>query len=167
MPNSYKCCIEYIGLIILGQVLTKVLNILKIFSRGISTLFKMINHIVQSYLNDKVICRNGKKILKTKNQIGLFYCTTFKTEEKENWSNLQKILQKIESQTGFYKLETTLYFLKKKDLNQSEHLSNVVYFFVCASWNGSYIGQICQHSETKIDEHFGKDKKSSIFQHLM
>ena len=54
-----------------------------------------------------------------------------------------------------------------KDPYQSEHLSKVVYKFVCASCNASYVSQTCRHLATRIDEHFGKDKKSHIYQHLM
>ena len=54
-----------------------------------------------------------------------------------------------------------------EDPYKSEHLSKVVYKFVCASCNASYVGQTCQHLGTRIDEHFGKDKKSHIYQHFM
>ena len=54
-----------------------------------------------------------------------------------------------------------------EDSYKSEHLSKVVYKFVCASCNTSYVGQTCRHLATRIDEHFGKDKKSHIYQHLM
>ena len=54
-----------------------------------------------------------------------------------------------------------------KDPYQEEHLSKVAYKFVWASCNASYAGQTCQHLATRIDEHFGKDKKSHIYQHLM
>ena len=54
-----------------------------------------------------------------------------------------------------------------KDPYQSEHLSKVVYKFVCASCNDSYVGQTSRHLTTRIYEHFGKDKKSHIYQHLM
>ena len=54
-----------------------------------------------------------------------------------------------------------------KDPYQSEHISKVVYKFVCASFNAGYFGQTCRHLTTKRDEHFGKDKKSHIYQHLM
>ena len=39
----------------------------------------------------------------------------------------------------------------------------VVYKFVCASCNASYVGQTHRHLTTRIDEHFGKDKKSHIY----
>ena len=54
-----------------------------------------------------------------------------------------------------------------KDRYQSEHLSKVVCKFVCASCNANYVGKTCRHLETRIDEHFGKDNKSHIYQHLM
>ena len=50
---------------------------------------------------------------------------------------------------------------------KSEHLSKFVYKFVCASCNPSYVGQMCRHLTTRIDEHFGKDKKFHICSHLM
>ena len=43
----------------------------------------------------------------------------------------------------------------------------VVYKFVCANCNASHVGQTYRHFTTKIDEHFGKNKKSHIYQHLM
>ena len=45
--------------------------------------------------------------------------------------------------------------------------SKVVYEFNCASRNTSYVGQTHRHLTTSIDKHFGKDKKSNIYQHLM
>ena len=57
--------------------------------------------------------------------------------------------------------------LSTKDPHQSEHLSKVVYKFICASCNASYVGQTCRNLTTRIDEQFRKDKKSLIYQHLM
>ena len=54
-----------------------------------------------------------------------------------------------------------------KDSHSSIVNSKVVYKFVCANCNASYVGQTHQHLTTRIDEHFGKDKKSHIYQHLM
>ena len=42
----------------------------------------------------------------------------------------------------------------------------VVYKFVCASCNASYVSQTHRHLTARIDEHFGKDKKSHMYQHL-
>ena len=54
-----------------------------------------------------------------------------------------------------------------KDSYPSVLCSRFVYKFVCASCNASYVGQTHQHLTTRIDEHFGKDKNSHIYQHLM
>ena len=37
----------------------------------------------------------------------------------------------------------------------------------CVSCNAINVGQTCRHFTTRIDEHFGRDKKSHIYQHLM
>ena len=50
---------------------------------------------------------------------------------------------------------------------QSEQLFKVVYKFVCTSCNASYVCQTCRHLTTRIDENFGKNKKSHIYQNLM
>ena len=54
-----------------------------------------------------------------------------------------------------------------KDSYPSVLSSKVAYKFVCASCNASYVGQTHRHLTTRIDEHFGKDKKSRIYQRLM
>ena len=54
-----------------------------------------------------------------------------------------------------------------KDSYPSVLSSKVVYKFACASCSDSYVGQTHRHLTTRIDEHFGKDKKSHIYQHLM
>ena len=62
------------------------------------------------------------------------------------------------------KLRQTLTY---KDSYPSALSSKVVYNFVCASCNASYVGQMHRHVKTRIDEHFGKDKKLHLYQHLM
>ena len=44
--------------------------------------------------------------------------------------------------------------------------SFLVYKFTCASCSSSYIGEICRHFKTKIEEHIKKDNRSHIFKHL-
>ena len=44
--------------------------------------------------------------------------------------------------------------------------SYVVYKFLCASCNASYVGETYRHISTRTHEHFETDKKSHIFQHL-
>ena len=54
-----------------------------------------------------------------------------------------------------------------KDSYPSVLSSKVVYKFVCASCNASYVGQTHRHLTTRIDEHFGNDKKLHLYQHLI
>ena len=45
-------------------------------------------------------------------------------------------------------------------------LSRVVYKFVCAGCNASYIGETNRHLSTRVHEHLVTDKASNIFKHL-
>ena len=125
----------------------------------------MIDHIVKSYLHDKISCRNGKSSENAEPEIKISY---FKLRFIGLHSKL--MLKKIDQLCKrFWKsLKVKLIFASEKlrcafstkDRYNSEHLSKVVYKFVCASCNSSYVGQTCRHSATRIDEHFGKDRKS-------
>ena len=44
--------------------------------------------------------------------------------------------------------------------------ANVVYRFVCASCNASYVGETSRHLSVRINEHLNTDKSSHIFKHL-
>ena len=44
--------------------------------------------------------------------------------------------------------------------------SSLVYKFTWTSCSSSYIGEICRHFKTRIDEHIKKDNKSHIFKHI-
>ena len=59
------------------------------------------------------------------------------------------------------------WFYKWENPYQSQYFSKVVYKFVFANCNASYIGQTCRHLTTTKDEHFGKYKKSHIYQNFM
>ena len=72
--------------------------------------------------------------------------------------NMQMIKDLIKGFTSDKLCQTFSY----NDSYPSVLSSKVVYKFVCASYNASYLGQTHQHLTTRIDEHFGKDKKSHI-----
>ena len=102
----------------------------------------MIDHIVKSYLNDKINCRNEKSSENTESEIKIRY---FKLPFIGLHS---KLMQKKIDQlcTRFCKsLKVKLVFTSEKlrcafstkDPYNSEHLSKVVYKFVCASSNAS------------------------------
>ena len=92
-----------------------------------------------------------------------------------SWKPVKKLARKGRPYIGVKTLKVKLVFtseklrcaISTKDPYKSEHLFKVAYKFVCARCNASYVGQTCRHLATTIDEHFGKDKKSHINQHLM
>ena len=152
------------------------LKVLKNILQKSQYCLKMIDQIVKSYFNDQINCRNGKSSENAESEIKIRYF-------KPLFIGLHsKLMQKKIDQLckrfckRFCKsLKIKLVFTSEKlrcafstkDPYQSEHLSKVIYKFVCASCNVSYVGQSCRHLATKIDKHFDKDNKSDIYQHLM
>ena len=57
-------------------------------------------------------------------------------------------------------------YISYKDPVPIDLKSFLVYKSTCASCSSSYIGKTCCHFQTRIEEHFKKDKKSHIFEHL-
>ena len=56
-------------------------------------------------------------------------------------------------------------FSCKDKLESFSRMSNVIYKFVCAGCNASYIGETGRHLSTRIKEHF-KDKNSHVYKHI-
>ena len=133
---------------------------------------KMIDHIVKSYLNDKINCRNEKSSENAESEIKIRYFKLpfiglhSKLMQKKIDQLCKRFCKSLKVKLVFTSEKLRCAF-STKDPYQSEHLSKVVYKFGCASCNASYAGQTCRHLATRIDEHFGKDKKSHIYQHLM
>ena len=99
----------------------------------------MIDLVVKSYLNDKINCRNEKSSLNTESDI---YKRYFKLPFTGQHSKLtqKKIAQfckslKVKLVFTSEKLQCTF---STKDSNHREHLSKIVYKFVCSSGNASY-----------------------------
>ena len=57
-------------------------------------------------------------------------------------------------------------YFSYKDPTPDNLKSLLVYKFNYASCSSSYIGEICRHFKTRIEEHIKKDNKSHIFKHL-
>ena len=124
----------------------------------------MTDHIVKSYLNDKINCRNENRESEIK--ITSFKLPFIGLHSKVMQKKIDQLCKSLKVKLVFTSEKLRCAF-STKDPYQSEHLSKVVYKFVCASCNASYVSQTCRHLATRIDEHFGKDKKSHIYQHLM
>ena len=87
-------------------------------------------------------------------------------------SKFRKICQKsVNSSAKMLILQLFLFLLKLITIFQLKikHAfffflkSFLVYKFVCARCNSSYIGETCRHFKTRIDEHVKKDKKYNIY----
>ena len=133
----------------------------------------MIDHVLKSYLNGKINCRNEKSSQNTESEIKimhfelLFIGINFKLRLKKVDQLGKRFCKILKAKLVFTSEKLRCAFSTTKDSYQSEHLSKTVYKFVCASCNASCVGQTCRHLITRIDEHFGKYKKSHIYQHLM
>ena len=57
-------------------------------------------------------------------------------------------------------------YFSYKDPIPDDLKSFLVYKLTCASCSSSYIGEICRHFKTRIDEHIKRNNKSNIFKHL-
>ena len=132
----------------------------------------MIDHIVRSYLNDKINCRNGKSSENAESEIKIRYFKPLfiglhsKLMQKKIDQLCKRFCKSLKVKLVFTSEKLRCAFSTKDPYN-SEHLSKVVSKFVCDSCNTSYVGQTCRHLATRIDKHFGKNKKSHMYQHLM
>ena len=84
--------------------------------------------------------------------------------------NLTKKLKRIISQPfilkKIYKTTKMSYYCNTKDRIPDYLKSHVVYEFSCPACNAGYIGKTDRNLGTRIKEHCGLDKNSSVFNHL-
>ena len=110
--------------------------------------FKMIDHVVKSYLNDKINCRNEKSSENTESEIKIRYFRLpfiglhSKLTQKKVDQLCKRFCKSLKVKLIFTSEKLRCAF-STKDPYQSEHLSKVVYKFVCAGCNASYVGQTC------------------------
>ena len=136
---------------------------------------QMIDHIVKSYLKDKINCRNEKSSENGESEIKIMYFKLSfiglnpKLTQKEIDQHCKRFCKSLKVKLVFTS-EKLRFTFSTKDPYKSENLSKVVFKFVCggcnASWPDGY-DQTFQHLANRIDEHFSKDKKSHIYQQLM
>ena len=132
----------------------------------------MIDNVIKKYLQNAVNKANtGSMPVEMPNIETRYFKLPFIGMYSKVTQNKIEKLCKIFCKSAKVKLVFTSNKLRQtfsyKDSYPSVLSSKVVYKFVCASCNASYVGQTHRHLTTRIDEHFGKDKKSHIYQHLM
>ena len=74
----------------------------------------------------------------------------------------ERFCKNIDINIAFSPLKLSSFFGCKDTLRQSLQ-SYVVYQFTCAGCKACYNGETKRHLNTRIEEHFGKDKKSHIY----
>ena len=87
--------------------------------------------------------------------------------KKNKLPKLCKVFRKenLNIKLVFNSLKAKNYF-SYKDQIPDDLKSFLKYTFTCASCSSSYIGEICRHFITRIEEHIKKDIKFHIFKHL-
>ena len=73
--------------------------------------------------------------------------------------------EKVNIKLVFTTCKIKSYFSTKHPLPKC-FKSNVVYSFVCARCHSCYVGSTHLHYNTRLEQHLGSDKHSSIFKHL-
>ena len=100
----------------------------------------MTDHIVNSYLNDKINCRNENRESEIK--ITSFKLPFIGLHSKVMQKKIDQLCKSLKVKLVFTSEKLRCAF-STKDPYQGEHLSKVVYKFVSASCNASYVGQTC------------------------
>ena len=132
----------------------------------------MIDNIIKKYLQNAINKKNkGSMPVEMPNIETRYFKRPFiGMYSKVTKSKIEKLCKRF-WKCAKVKLAFTSNILRQtylyKDSYPSVLSSEVLYKFVCATCNASYFGQTHRHLTTRIDEHFGKDKKSHVYQHLM
>ena len=106
--------------------------------------FKLIDHVVKSYLNVKINCRNGKSSENVDSEIKRRYLKLqfvgfhSKLTQKKIQQLCKKFCESLKDKCIFRSKKLRCTF-STKDPYQNEYLSKVVYKFACASCNTSYV----------------------------
>ena len=135
-------------------------------------LLSMIDYVIKKYLQNDINKTNtGSMPVEMPNiETRYFKFPFIGMYSKVTQNKIEKICKRF-CKNAKVKLVFTSEKLRHtfsyKDSYPSVLSSKIVYKFVCASCNASYVDQTHRHLTTRIDEHFGKDKNSHRYQQLM
>ena len=124
----------------------------------------MKDNVIKKYLQNAVNKTNTGSMLVEMPNIEARYCQLpfIGMYSKVTQNKIEKLYKRF-CKSAKVKLVFTSNKLRQtfsyKDSYPSILSSKVVYKFVCASCNASYVGQTHRHLTARIDEHFGKDNK--------
>ena len=147
------------------------LDVINLTSTLCKNLFpiKLVQKVINKYLNNKNLIEQVNTD-KSKNETKYFklpYIGEFSKIAKHKLNKIVKRFCKgdIDLKLVFTATKIKDYF-SQKDKIPDCFRSFVVYKFICARCNSSYVGKTHRHHTTRVKEHLYKDLNSHIFQHL-
>ena len=130
----------------------------------------LLSKTVKAYLNKKLGENEGKNNIVEVVNVRYFKLPYIGEYSKVCAKKLKKLCKTFCKEDTDIKLVFTAFKLARmfstKDPVPKNLLSSVIYKFVCAGCESSYIGQTGRHISTRIKEHLSTDKKSHVFKHL-
>ena len=144
-------------------------DLVKVLGRNCFPMW-IIDKTIKSYLNKKII-HEEKAIENVEAQeIRYFklpyigkYSMTVKNKVNEM---VKKYCKSINVKLIFTTCKTRDSFSNKDRLIGFRYTTNVVYKYVCARCNASYVGETTRHLSVRIKEHYKYDKKSHVYKHI-
>ena len=128
----------------------------------------LINKVIKKYLDYKFSSNQNQ--LKDKSDVHYFKLPYIGNLSHHIKIKLSKLCKEFCQENFNIKLVCNPFKVKNcvsnKDTVPDDLISFVVYKFTYASSSSSYIGEICCHFKTRIEEHIKKDNNSHIFKHL-
>ena len=124
----------------------------------------LIDDVIKKYLEPTVTVNQ-----QTDEQVSYFrlpYLGKISLQINEKVTALcEKLCKKTKIKIAFTSFKIGNYFSTKDPIPKC-YKSRIVYKFVCEGCNAHYIGHTTKQLFFRINEHFGRDKKSHIFKHL-
>ena len=133
---------------------------------------KLIDKSVYRYLSKKIINKPSETDpVKTNDNIRYFKLPFIGNFSKFTENKLQKLTKQFCKEGSNIKIVFSTFKLASlfstKDKVPYGLKSYIVYKFLCAGCNASYVGETYRHISTRIHEHLETDKSSNIYGHLL
>ena len=133
---------------------------------------KLINKSVNRYLNKKIVNKPSEiEPSKTKENIWYFKLPFKGKFSKFTENKLQNLSKQFCKEVTIIKIIFSTFKLASlfstKDKVPYGLKSYVIYKFLCAGCNASFVGETYRHISTRTHEHLKTDKSSNIYWHLL
>ena len=133
---------------------------------------KLIDISVYRYLSKKIINKPSETDpVKTNDNIRYFKLPFIGKFSKVTENKLQKLTKQFCKEGSNIKIVFSTFKLASlfstKDKVSYGLKSYIVYKFLCAGCNASYVSETYRHISTRIHEHLETDKSSNIYGHLL